>query len=120
MPFAGVIGHVGPYCPRVLFNRELVGTHNSDEPPMFFGNIGLRVDEPENYRDIFVAGDCDATVERLCALLGWTSALDQLELDYDATTACEDKGFLYLERQQAEAVKAADFDACEGRLAELG
>ena len=38
-------------CPRVLFNRELV----------------LEVTD----RDMFVEGDVDSSVLRLCKLLGW-------------------------------------------------
>jgi hypothetical protein len=42
-------------CPRVLFNRELVLDMTKD--------------------DIFVEGDCDENISRLCALLGWKDDL---------------------------------------------
>eukprot|EP00927_Polykrikos_kofoidii_P049337 TRINITY_DN43406_c0_g1_i1.p1 TRINITY_DN43406_c0_g1~~TRINITY_DN43406_c0_g1_i1.p1 ORF type:complete len:592 (+),score=92.98 TRINITY_DN43406_c0_g1_i1:134-1909(+) len=77
MPFAGILGHVGPLCPRLLLNREAAGLHSQSEPPMFFGNIGFRFDDPENYRDVFVAGEIDTSVARLCSMLGWQSELEQ-------------------------------------------
>lgn len=42
-------------CPRVLFNRELV----------------LKMKK----NDIFVQGDCDKNITKLCSLLGWKDDL---------------------------------------------
>ena len=44
-------------CPRVLFNRELVLKMNKD--------------------DIFIEGDCDEMVAKLCSILGWKDDLIQ-------------------------------------------
>lgn len=44
-------------CPRVLFNRELVLKMSKD--------------------DIFIQGDCDASVTKLCSILGWKDDLIQ-------------------------------------------
>ena len=77
MPFAGLIGRVPPLCPRVLINRELVGQLDPEEP-MGIGDCGLRVGLEDNYRDVFVQGDCDDGVRRICDALGWTAELDEL------------------------------------------
>jgi len=79
MPFAGILGKVGPLCPRVLINREVVGHLEQEEPPMFFGNIGFRFGRDDNYRDVHIASDCDAGVAALVDLLGWTEELAALE-----------------------------------------
>eukprot|EP00640_Fibrocapsa_japonica_P004111 CAMPEP_0113942010 /NCGR_PEP_ID=MMETSP1339-20121228/7806_1 /TAXON_ID=94617 /ORGANISM="Fibrocapsa japonica" /LENGTH=218 /DNA_ID=CAMNT_0000946315 /DNA_START=164 /DNA_END=820 /DNA_ORIENTATION=- /assembly_acc=CAM_ASM_000762 len=59
-------------CPRVLFNREPV--HIFDEPVEFRigGDNGFRFDREDNYRDVFVQGDCDEGCEYFANLLGWT------------------------------------------------
>lgn len=44
-------------CPRVLLNRELVLKMNKD--------------------DIFIQGDCDEIVTKLCSILGWKDDLVQ-------------------------------------------
>lgn len=44
-------------CPRVLFNKELVLEPMRD--------------------DIFIEGDCDENIERLCSILGWKDELLQ-------------------------------------------
>ena len=77
MPFAGIIGRVGPLCPRLLVNREAVGVHGSAAEGL--GNVGLRVTDEQNYRDVHLAEDCDAGVRRLCALVGWEGELGDLE-----------------------------------------
>mmetsp|Transcript_19580 Transcript_19580/g.22178 ORF Transcript_19580/g.22178 Transcript_19580/m.22178 type:complete len:459 (-) Transcript_19580:288-1664(-) len=53
---------VNSRTPRVLFNRELVGDFI---PPGVDGN----------YRDVFEEADCDDSVRKLCALLGWEDEL---------------------------------------------
>ena len=55
MPFAGILGKVNALCPRMLINREAVGLLVQDEPPMFFGNVGFRFTESDNYRDVHLA-----------------------------------------------------------------
>lgn len=77
MPFAGILGRVGPLCLRLLFNKDPVGLHDQPDPPMFFGNIGYRFNEADNYRDVFVGGDIDASVRKLCDLLGWGAQLNK-------------------------------------------
>ena len=62
MPFAGLIGSVPPLCPRLLINREAVGFIDQGNPPMMFGNVGLRCRLEDNYRDVFVQSDCDEAV----------------------------------------------------------
>ena len=68
--------------PRVLINREKVGEadpevakalayHGLKGPPGFNFAEG-------NSRDVFYQGDCDAGVEELCRLLGWSDDLHQL------------------------------------------
>lgn len=60
------------YCPRVLFNRELVGDFcgNSDE-----NEEGKTF---RSHRDVFSSGDCDDSVRKLCQLSGWEKDLDHL------------------------------------------
>eukprot|EP00747_Dinoflagellata_sp_TGD_P178556 gnl/TRDRNA2_/TRDRNA2_27655_c0_seq1.p1 gnl/TRDRNA2_/TRDRNA2_27655_c0~~gnl/TRDRNA2_/TRDRNA2_27655_c0_seq1.p1 ORF type:complete len:274 (+),score=62.20 gnl/TRDRNA2_/TRDRNA2_27655_c0_seq1:331-1152(+) len=82
MPFAGILGRVGHLCPRLLVNREAAGLHDQEDPPMFFGNIGLRLNDPENYRDVHLAADCDEGVHEICRLIGWTQELEALEASY--------------------------------------
>lgn len=81
----GCVDHadkVNQDVPRVLINREKVGEadpevakalayHGLKGPPGFNFSEG-------NYRDVLHQGDCDAGVEELCRLLGWTNDLHQL------------------------------------------
>jgi NAD-dependent SIR2 family protein deacetylase len=53
-PFAALVDRVRDSCPRVLFNRELVGPFEEGEK-----------------RDVFVAGDCDVGIMDLVKLLEW-------------------------------------------------
>jgi NAD-dependent deacetylase sirtuin 2 len=60
--------------PRVLFNRELVGTFRKPN--------GMKT-RRQSYdtgaqRDIFHGGDCDQSIQTLCALLGWEDELNEL------------------------------------------
>jgi NAD-dependent deacetylase sirtuin 2 len=61
-------------CPRVLFNRELVGS--------FCKANGMKTRrksyDTSTKRDIFHGGDCDDSIRTLCALLGWEAELDEL------------------------------------------
>eukprot|EP00439_Symbiodinium_sp_Y106_P042834 s3619_g5.t1 len=78
MPFAGLLGKVSALCPRLLINRQPVGLHNQEDPPLFFGNIGFRFEEAENYRDVHIADDCDAGLLALCRMIGWDQELQGL------------------------------------------
>ena len=76
MPFANLIGRVSALCPRLLINRDYVGSCEQHDPPMGFGNVGLRCGRADNYRDVFLQSDCDAAVQRLCTKLGWVQELE--------------------------------------------
>jgi len=60
-------------CPRVLLNRELVGS--------FLKRGGVQT-RRKNYdktgKDTFCAGDCDENIRILCNLLDWEEELDEL------------------------------------------
>lgn len=60
--------------PRVLFNRDLVGTFQKPN--------GMKTRrksyDTSAQRDIFCGGDCDENVITLCNLLGWEEELNEL------------------------------------------
>lgn len=56
------------------------------DPPLNFGNAGLRCGRQDNYRDVFMQGDCDASVRAVCGALGWA---DDLEAIYRRLQAAE-------------------------------
>eukprot|EP00986_Skeletonema_menzelii_P011639 scaffold6071_cov146-Skeletonema_menzelii.AAC.8 len=60
-------------CPRILFNRELVGNFCSRG-----GMKSRRKSYDNSERDIFHEGDCDDSVRLLCSLLGWEEDLNEL------------------------------------------
>jgi NAD-dependent SIR2 family protein deacetylase len=64
MPVAGIPSWVSRNCPRVLFNLEPAGG---------IGQSMLR-----NRPDLFLQGDCDASVQTLCDLAGWKEDLERL------------------------------------------
>ena len=64
---------VNKSCPRVLLNRELVGTFLSRN-----GTKTRRKSYENNQRDIFHPGDCDESIRTLCKLLGWEEELLEL------------------------------------------
>lgn len=70
-PFASLPGFVGADIPRVLINRDPVGS------------LGSRAD------DVLVLGDCDAGVRKLAAALDWTSELESLWAATDPISAAE-------------------------------
>ena len=45
-------------------------------PMARFGNIGLRCEQDDNYRDVFYQSDCDAAVRHICLELGWAKELE--------------------------------------------
>ena len=61
-PVASIPDWVKSDCPRILINRELVGS---------FAYGGKKT-------DVFLEGDCDERVRQLCQLVGWESDLDAL------------------------------------------
>ncbi len=63
MPFASLVGRVGPHVPRVLINREPVGPF--EEPSI---------------RDVLMLGDCDDQVQLLVELLGWSEDFERVKL----------------------------------------
>ncbi len=63
MPFASLVGRVGPTVPRVLINREPVGPF--EEP---------------SARDVLMLGDCDDQVQRLAEMLGWSEDFERIRL----------------------------------------
>ena len=71
-PFASLAGRVGRSTPRLLINREAVGT--ADPMLTMLGLISpsaLDFDAATAYRDVFCAGDCDSSVRELARLLGF-------------------------------------------------
>ncbi|KAJ3115433.1 NAD-dependent protein deacetylase sirtuin-2 [Phlyctochytrium bullatum] len=70
-PFASLITRVSPKTPRLLINREVVGTGGTRG----FDFTG----EVEEYRrDAIFQGDCDSGCHRLAELLGFAEELDKL------------------------------------------
>ena len=66
----------------MLINREKVGEADPEVAKArayhgLEGQTGFNFSEG-NYRDVFYQGDCDAGVEELCSLLGWSDDLQQL------------------------------------------
>lgn len=65
-PFSLLTFAVPEECPRLLINRDAVGSD-------------LLYDNPDvNYRDVFFQGDCDSGCLKLVKLLGWDDELDKL------------------------------------------
>jgi NAD-dependent deacetylase sirtuin 2 len=75
-PFAGLIDAVTPEVPRVLINREKCGTSSRLHNLMGIKS-GLEFNLKDNYRDVFLQGDCDSVCRELVDKLGWT---DEFEL----------------------------------------
>ena len=67
-PFASLIMSVPSSTPRVLLNREAVGMKEmNDNGDSLTG--GFRFRREDNYRDVFVQGDCDDAVAELAGTL---------------------------------------------------
>ena len=65
-PFASLVGLVGENVPRLLINRERVGT---DGQPLlkllgFVDERALDFEEETQYRDALALGDCDSGATR--------------------------------------------------------
>ena len=78
MPFASLIGKLNPLCPRLLINREAVAVFGNEESGGPMGDAGFRFEKDDNYRDVFLPGDCDSGVRLLCEKLGWSEDLSAL------------------------------------------
>lgn len=68
-PVASLPDEVDWDVPRVLFNRNEV--HSLCEPPGKTSSL-FRFNLDDNYRDVFVEGDCDDGTAQLTQLLGWS------------------------------------------------
>ena len=75
-PFASLVTRADATTPRLLINRELVGT--ADDLVRAVGLIdpmAISYGEAHNVRDVFCAGECDESVSKLAKLLGWEHEL---------------------------------------------
>ncbi|GBG27195.1 NAD-dependent protein deacetylase hst2 [Hondaea fermentalgiana] len=72
-PFAGLVEMVPPDCPRLLLNMKPVGVRIPSEE-----SNGLRLNQPENWRDAMIQGPCDEAVRAICDILGWREDLEAL------------------------------------------
>jgi len=79
-PFAHLVERVPDDCPRLLINREIVGT----APHMFARGMNFK---SERNRDIAVLGDCDDGVKKLVKALGWEDDFNKLCQNKDKPTA---------------------------------
>ena len=79
-PFASLCSRVSPSTPRLLINREVVGTPTRLDGGFMFGR-------PANSRDVMARGDCDVSVRKLAGLLGWESELDKLKANFSMSKA---------------------------------
>eukprot|EP00741_Cyanophora_paradoxa_P007889 tig00001224_g7633.t1 len=71
MPVAELPARCSPYAPRLLVNRETVGTL-AQIPD------GFRFGMADNYRDVRMMGSTDDCVRKLCHMLGWDEDLDDV------------------------------------------
>jgi len=69
MPVAGIPSWVSSNCPRILLNRELVGD--------FTGRSGGG-GGGASPNDLFLQGDCDDSVQKICDLANWREEMDTL------------------------------------------
>lgn len=103
-PVAGLVDMVAPSVPRVLFNREPVHLARSflacdasdAEEPAHVVDTGFWFKLPQNYRDVFVAGDCDDGIRGFADALGWGDDLSVMIDAYEgpklAAAAAESAG----------------------------
>jgi len=78
-PFASLIGKVAPNVPRLLINREQVGTLDPKLAMLgFAGSTYFRFGSKNNYRDVACLGDCQEGAIKLAELCGWKKELDSL------------------------------------------
>lgn len=86
-PFSLLIHQIDKNIPRVLFNRECVGTTpllRSEGDSEVYAKIRPTVKNnpfsfsDETRQDIFCQGECDDSVWKLCRLLGWEDDLQRM------------------------------------------
>jgi len=68
-PFASLVSKCPLTTPRLLINNEEVGSRLPG---------GFLFDDQDNFRDVKMIGDCDASVAHLAELLGWKDDLMKL------------------------------------------
>jgi len=66
-PVADIPSWVSSNCPRILLNRELVGD--------FIGRSG---GDGASSNDLFLQGDCDDSVQKICDLANWREEMETL------------------------------------------
>eukprot|EP00966_Prymnesium_polylepis_P163508 3779415-Prymnesium_polylepis.3 len=94
-PFASLIGHVRPGCPRMLINRDRVG----EVPMRPFGGAGPFDFDSGRPTDLLFLGDCDVAAHGLVGRLGWE----------DVLAVCDEPGGeAELDRYAAVADRAED------------
>ncbi|KAA3676257.1 NAD-dependent deacetylase sirtuin 2 [Paragonimus westermani] len=91
LPFAALIYRVGNNVPRVYLNRECAPDSETGFIPFFmrfmvagFRRSRFRWNEANNWRDVFVQGNCDESVLKLADLLGWKDELLAMKNTTDA------------------------------------
>jgi len=80
-PFASLVDNVAKETPRLLINREEVGTHTAQERTMLRmleRSEGFVFGDGERWRDVALLGDCDDGVHAVAAALGWSDDLEAL------------------------------------------
>eukprot|EP01129_Flabellula_baltica_P017467 TRINITY_DN9692_c0_g1_i1.p1 TRINITY_DN9692_c0_g1~~TRINITY_DN9692_c0_g1_i1.p1 ORF type:complete len:311 (+),score=65.05 TRINITY_DN9692_c0_g1_i1:22-954(+) len=76
-PANSVVTKVRADCPRVIVNRERVGSE-----------LGVKYEGLSHpMRDVFIQGDCDAGFLQLIEGLGWKEELDEYVNNYEAPSA---------------------------------
>jgi|EP00927_Polykrikos_kofoidii_P061756 NAD-dependent deacetylase sirtuin 2 len=70
-PFASLVGRCASEAPRLLINRDSVGTHDKLD-------IGFRFNAEKNWRDVFHQDDCDGGCRAFAKALGWGADLEAL------------------------------------------
>ena len=116
---------VGPWVPRILFNRDpvhiaiksklsdmlvdkgqLPPDEDKDEDVV---DDGFWFDLEENYRDVFAQGDCDETVREFVKMLGWEKEFEALVREgnerFDAMKRVEEEGEREVEVEVEEEEK---------------
>jgi len=80
-PFAKLIESVPKSTPRLLINRERVGVKEMPDNDDSLTD-GFNFASANNYRDVFVQGDCDNTIGKLAEMLGWKEELWTLQQQF--------------------------------------
>jgi len=129
---------VGPWVPRVLFNRDPVHiaekckmseyeskvmgldkVRSEQEDDEDVVDSGFWFDLEENYRDVFAQGNCDDTVKEFVDLLGWTKELEILMQEgnarFDAAQEVEEmkKGEVSKKEEESKDGTADDTSTIE-------